>query len=110
MTKYKEYLRANGCPLENDFMFLPTEDGLQAITTHVFDFGIIVTKYYSSIISRKIYTPSGKVIDVMEDVNVLQDSVQFSLYNDIPFYIFGFNKDFELTTAVYSKEDYLRLL
>lgn len=47
MTKFKEYLRAHGIPLECDYEVLPC-DGVESVSTRVIDNGVVATTYINA--------------------------------------------------------------
>lgn len=76
MTKYKEYLRAHGVPLECDYEVLPCE-GVEHVWTYVLDNGIVATTCTNETESWSLmYNKRGECI-VFKSYDDMSDLLSF---------------------------------
>lgn len=110
MTKYKNYLRKCGFGLECDYDVLPTPWGLEGVTTKICDFGILATRYYDTLITRRLFTTNGDIIEAKENFDdVVQKVTQFILFDEVGGYIFALDEDDNVLAIVFNTELYDKL-
>lgn len=110
MTKYKNYLRKRGFGLECDYDVLPTSWGLEAVTTKICDFGILGIRYYDVLVTRRLFTTNGKIIEAKDNFdNVAQKVTQFILFDEVGGYIFALDEDDDVIAMVYNTDLYDKL-
>lgn len=107
MTKFKEYLRANGVPLACDYEALPC-DGVETVLTRVMDNGIEVTHVCINPTDdwHMVFNKRGECI-VFRSYEDLPDSFSFcngpeyKLWLRVMGYI-GSERDLEVMEAMYA--------
>lgn len=110
MTKYKNYLRKRGFWLECDYDVLPTSFGLESVTTKICDFGILITRYYNVLVTRRLITTNGDIIEARDNFdNVERKITQFLLFDEIGGYIFALDENDKIIAIVFNTELYDKL-
>ena len=110
MTKWKKYLKTKGVKFENDYVYLPYEEGAYTLEGRYVGIrrneGFLVVSYYTSIISRYFINKYGDIIPVddfdefdlnweLSDLNYIALVTSIRVYNEDPNFIYLYKVDEE---------------